>query len=204
VTRNGPCPWCSTFSVPGETIRTVRRMAMLGIASTAVLLMAGCGGSQQAVRHAPTTTRSPSPTITSASVTTSPSSVSTTESTSSPPVPPLPTLTIASWTGREPVALYFSGDAGDIATGISWTVWDQTEAVGHGVRKELSCVPNCAQGTATPYPVTLTLAMPVDGAFTSIQEQTADGKGTTEKFSPHDVQGVCSNSNQDSCVFVGP
>jgi hypothetical protein len=179
-------------------------MAVLGIASTAVLLMAGCGGSQQAARHAPTTTRPRSTTTTSASTTTGPSSVSATEPTSASPASTLPTLTIASWTGREPVTLYFSGDAGDIATGIAWSVWNRTEAVGHGVRQELSCVPNCAQGTATPYPVTLTLTMPVDGAFTSIQEQTADGKGTTETFSPREVQGVCSNGNQDSCVFVVP
>ena len=122
--------------------------------------------------------------------------------TSAPPVPSLPSLTIASWTGREPVTLYFSGDAGNVATSITWSVWDQTEAVGHGVRQELSCVPNCAQGTATPYPVTVTLNMPVDGAFTSIQEQTADGKGTAETFSPPEVPGVCPNTNQDSCVFV--
>jgi len=176
---------------------------VLGITSTAVLLMAGCGGTQQTAQHAPATTRSPSTTATSASSTTSSSSLSTTEPTSAPPAPPLPTLTVASWTGRAPVTLYFSGDAGDIATGITWSDWNQIEAVGHGVRKELSCVPDCAQGAATPYPVTLTLTVPLDGAFTSILEQTADGKGTTESFSPHEVQGVCPDSNQDSCVFLG-
>lgn len=167
-----------------------------------MLLIAGCGGSPQAARHTPTTTRPRSTSTTSASTAVSQSGVVTTESTSAAPVLSLPTLTIASWTGREPVTLYFSGDAGDIATGITWSVWDQSEAIGHAVRQELSCVPDCAQGTATPYPVTLTLTMPVDGAYTSIQEQTADGKGTTETFSPREVQGVCPNSDQNSCVFV--
>jgi hypothetical protein len=82
-------------------------------------------------------------------------------------------------------------------------VWNQTEAVGHGTREELGCVPDCAQGTATPYPVTLTLADPVGGSFTSILEQTADGKGTTETFSaPHLAEGACTTSDENSCVFV--
>lgn len=168
-----------------------------------MLLIAGCGASPLAVGHAPTTTRPRSATTTTSSSTAvSQAGGITNESTSAPPVPSLPTLTIASWTGREPVTLYFSGDAGDVATGITWSVWDQSEAIGNGVRQELGCVPDCAQGTATPYPVTLTLTMPVDGAYTSIQEQTADGKGTTETFSPREVQGVCPNSDQNSCVFV--
>ena len=102
-------------------------MAPLGIVSTAMLLIAGCGGSPQAARHTPTTTRPRSTSTTSASTAVSQSGVVTTESTSAAPVLSLPTLTIASWTGREPVTLYFSGDAGDIATGITWSVWDQSE-----------------------------------------------------------------------------
>ncbi|MGD0880073.1 MAG: hypothetical protein ABSB09_00695 [Acidimicrobiales bacterium] len=114
-------------------------------------------------------------------------------------------MTIASWTGRDPVTVYFSGDAGNVATGLTWSVWNQTEAVGHGTRRELGCVPNCAEGTSTPYPVTLTLTDVTNGAFTSILEQTADGKGTTETFdSPPLAQGVCTTDNEDSCVFVVP
>jgi hypothetical protein len=130
----------------------------------------------------------------------SPPTSSTTESTQSPPVA-LPIVTIGSWTGREPAIVYFSGDAGNIATGLTWT-WNQTKAVGHGTRDELGCVPNCAEGSATPYPVTLTLTAPVNGAFTSITEVTADGKGTAERFTAPDLgQGACENSNNNSCQF---
>lgn len=113
-----------------------------------------------------------------------------------------PMVTIGGWTGRDPAIIYFSGDAGDIATGITWSVWDSTEAVGHGTRNELGCVPDCAQGTATPYPVTITLSHPRNGTFRSILEQTSDGKGTTERFtSPYLGEGACSDSSQSSCVF---
>jgi hypothetical protein len=174
-------------------VAAITAVAALGI--TAIVTL---GGHSTATSATSITTR-PKTVVTSTTV--APSTTAA-PATSAPPVLSLPTLTIASWTGREPVTLYFSGDAGNVATSITWSIWDQTEAVGHGVRQELSCVPNCAQGTATPYPVTVTLNMPVDGAFTSIQEQTADGKGTAETFSPPEVPGVCPNTNQDSCVFV--
>ena len=115
---------------------------------------------------------------------------------------PSPTVTIAGWTGRKPATIYFSGDAGDIATGLTWSAWNQTEAVGHGRRQELSCIPDCAQGTATSYPVTITLTEPVDGRFTTIVEQTADGRGTTETFTgPYLGSGACTNSDDASCIF---
>ena len=115
-----------------------------------------------------------------------------------------PVLTIGKWTGRTPWAIYFSGDSGNIATGLSWSVWDSTHAVGRGTRNEQRCVPNCAQGTLTPYPVTITLSRPVNGQFTLIVEQTADGRGTSETFTaPLTENGACSTSEQSSCKF-GP
>ena len=78
--------------------------------------------------------------------------------------------------------IWFSADAGNIASDLTWPIWTQTKAVGHGSRNELSCVPDCAQGTGTPFPVTITLTSPTDGRFTVILERTADGKGTSESF----------------------
>jgi hypothetical protein len=113
-----------------------------------------------------------------------------------------PVLTIGKWTGREPAAIYFSGDAGDIATGLSWSSWTSDGAVGHGMRNVLGCVPDCAQGTVTAYPVTITLSRPVNGAFTFVDEQTADGRATTETFSGSYLgQGACTTSAQSSCLF---
>lgn len=95
---------------------------------------------------------------------------------------PLPVVTIGDWTGRRPTTIYFSADAGNVATGLSWPVWTTSRAVGRGKRDEISCVPDCAAGTAAAYPVTVTMTDPVAGRFTTVVEQTADGRGTTESF----------------------
>ena len=76
----------------GRDNQTVRRMAPLGIVSTAMLLIAGCGGTPQAARHTSTTTRPRSTSTTSASTAVSQSGVITTESTSAAPALSLPTL----------------------------------------------------------------------------------------------------------------
>jgi len=111
-------------------------------------------------------------------------------------------VTIGHWTGREPAAIYFSGDAGDIATGLTWTVWNTTEAVGHGTRIVQGCIPDCAQGSQTPYPVTITLTRPVYGEFTAVLEQTTDPGATTEHFTAPELgQGACTSSDQASCRF---
>jgi hypothetical protein len=97
----------------------------------------------------------------------------------------------------------FSGDSGDIATGLTWPVWNASEAVGHGTRNELGCVPDCADGTSTPYPVTITMSHPANGRFTVILQETSDGKGTLHTFTaPYLGQGACTNSDQDSCAFA--
>jgi hypothetical protein len=179
----------------------MRKVFAVGIGVAVMVLLAGGCSSPTPSAHSTSTTTRPAPTTTvPSSRTTVPAATST-----SAPNGPLPTLTIASWTGREAAGISFSGDAGDIATGLTWSTWGQTEAVGHGTRNELGCVPNCAQGTATPNPVTLTLTDPVDGSFTSILEQTADGRGTSQTFtSPDLAEGVCPTNDETSCVFVGP
>jgi hypothetical protein len=129
-------------------------------------------------------------------------STTTTTTAITTPTAPLPTVTINGWTGREPASIYFSGDAGDISTGLTWSLWDASAAIGHGTRNELGCVPDCAQGSVTPFPVTITMSNPVDGTFTTILEKTSDGRGTTETFTAPDLgQGACATSSQASCVF---
>jgi len=117
----------------------------------------------------------------------------------------LPSVAIAGWTGLEPRTIYFSADAGNIATALNWSSWTDTEAVGHGVREELSCVPSCAQGTSVAYPVTIMLSKPTNGGFSLITEVTEDQRGTTESFSsPYLGQGACSTASANECVFTGP
>ena len=165
--------------------------ALLALLGAAAVLGACGSGAPHAVGASSTTTPAPG-----AATTTTLAATATTTTAASP------TVTIGRWTGRQPAAIYFSGDAGDVATGLTWSAWNTSTAVGHGTRSELSCVPSCAQGTATPYPVTITLSRPVDGRFTLITEQTADAHGTTETFRAPDLgQGACSTSSESSCAF---
>ena len=144
---------------------------------------------------------------TSTSSTTSTTAASTTTSTARPTTTSvdeasLPSLTVGTWTGRRPVTLYFSGDSGNIATKLSWPVWDATHAVGHGQREELTCDPDCATGGGTTYPVTITLTDPVAGKFTTLTEVTEDGKGTTDTFHAPDLgQGACSTEDGHTCAY---
>jgi hypothetical protein len=52
---------------------------------------------------------------------------------------------------------------------IVWNSWTVDSATGHGVEFQDDCVPNCAQGSATYSPVTITLngATPPDFRYTS-------------------------------------
>jgi hypothetical protein len=96
--------------------------------------------------------------------------------------------------------VYFSGDAGDIVDRLVWSSWGATQAIGHGRWHYLNCVPNCAQGTATPYPATLTVSDPVHGSFTKIVEVTAGPHGSTQTFTAPDLgQGACTDATQQPC-----
>jgi hypothetical protein len=52
---------------------------------------------------------------------------------------------------------------------IAWNSWTVDGATGHGVEFQDNCVPNCAEGSATYSPVTITLsgAIPPDFRYTS-------------------------------------
>jgi hypothetical protein len=181
--------WRMAFRVRSGFVLAILTVASLAGLSSCAAAPPRAAGPSSTVRGSVTGTTSLLSPFTSVSTPDSPTSA-------------LPTVTIGGWTGREPAAIYFSGDAGDIVTGLTWSTWNQSEAVGEGMRNELSCVPNCAQGSATPYPATVTMSAPMNGQFTSIVEQTADGKGTTETFnSPYLGQGACTDSNQSSCAF---
>ncbi|MGO9957002.1 MAG: serine protease [Solirubrobacteraceae bacterium] len=87
-------------------------------------------------------------------------------------------LTMGNWTVVEPTTVAFSADAGNVVAGISWSSWTTTSAVGNGTSVIQNCVPNCATGSNTPVPATLTLSNPQDGRFTQITE-TRNGASTT-------------------------
>ncbi len=87
-------------------------------------------------------------------------------------------LNVGNWTGQEPLELGFSGDAGNVVTGITWSTWTASGAVGHGTSIIQNCIPNCAQGSQTTVPATITLSDPEGGQFMRITE-TRNGTTST-------------------------
>ena len=81
-----------------------------------------------------------------------------------------PTLTVAHWSGREPSALYFSADAGNVVTDLGWKAWGRTLAFGEGESVIQSCVPSCAQGADMPVRAYVVLSLPRHGRFTHLTE----------------------------------
>jgi hypothetical protein len=85
----------------------------------------------------------------------------------------LPKLIAGSYSGIKPRDIFFSGDGGNIVTKIKWQRWTQHSAVGHGTSDILNCIPNCAQGTATPVATQVTLSNVRSGHFTKAVEVRA-------------------------------
>ncbi|HET7048127.1 MAG TPA: hypothetical protein VFI54_07670 [Solirubrobacteraceae bacterium] len=96
---------------------------------------------------------------------------------------PLPLFISGSgqYSGRRPKDIYFSGDAGNIVTWIRWSQWTTSQAVGRGTSNILSCVPNCAQGSATPGPTTVVFSRPSKGHFTFVMERR-NGQTYTARY----------------------
>jgi hypothetical protein len=60
----------------------------------------------------------------------------------------------------EPRRLNPSVDGSLYVKGMQWTVWDDRRAAGHGTAHVNDCLPDCADGHYTAYPVTVRLARP--------------------------------------------
>ena len=91
----------------------------------------------------------------------------------------LPVLTIGSYNGMNPSQIDFSGDSGNVVTGIAWASWTATAATGSGKSDIDSCVPSCAQAPPDFVTTNLVLSDPVNGRFTLITETR---NGSTETF----------------------
>jgi hypothetical protein len=84
--------------------------------------------------------------------------------------------------GIEPAAIYFSGDATNVVTSISWSSWTATQASGTGTWIDEGCVPDCATGSQTPYQATIELSNPEGGIFTTLLETTSGPDGFSMTF----------------------
>jgi hypothetical protein len=71
----------------------------------------------------------------------------------------------------EPSEFDFSGDGGNVVTGIVWSRWSGTEAVGYGSSVIQSCNPSCAQGAQVQVSTTIMLLDPAHGHFTQLLEE---------------------------------
>jgi serine/threonine protein kinase len=98
---------------------------------------------------------------------------------SASPTAALPVLTAGTYTGIKPKEIDFSGDAGNIVTGITWSSWTATTAIGSGTSDIDSCVPSCAAAPTDLVTTVLMLSDPVNGRFTVIREMR---NGTAEAF----------------------
>ena len=88
-------------------------------------------------------------------------------------------MTLGSWAGIEPNVVAISGDAGNIVSDMTWTSWNSEVAVGHGTWGYDDCNPDCASGTVTDYPATITFSEPSFGRFTVLTEVTTGPHGFT-------------------------
>jgi hypothetical protein len=99
-------------------------------------------------------------------------------------------LVAGSYDGTKPSTIQFSGDAGDVVTGIKWSAWGSESATGKGTVGYDNCTPNCAEGTTRYLPATITLSAPdAQGQWTVITE-AEQGRTTTFSLTGHWAQGA--------------
>ena len=101
-------------------------------------------------------------------------------------------LVAGAYNGTQPSAIQFSADGGDVVTGIRWSSWGSRTATGRGTVGWDNCTPNCAEGTTSYGPATVTLSAPdAHGEWTVVTE-TEHGRTITFTRSGHWVQGATS------------
>jgi hypothetical protein len=86
------------------------------------------------------------------------------------PTAPAPVLATAGYDGIRPGFISFSADSGNVIENIRWSSWGPDSASGTGTSYLQGCVPNCAEGSMTLVPATVTLSAPAAGQFTWITE----------------------------------
>jgi hypothetical protein len=81
----------------------------------------------------------------------------------------------------------------DMLSSITWTSWTATEASGTGTHSVDNCVPNCASGSYTKFPVTVQLSAPGDlggmDVFTTISMTPTTNVGVPETVTANGLYG---------------
>jgi hypothetical protein len=109
---------------------------------------------------------------------------------------------------HEPAVLYMSGDGSLWAKDITWTGWGTTTATGQGTAEDNACRPDCAQGTFSPYPVTITLTRPVARHLDMVYTRAAVsipslGLHNTYAFGPVPVPPAMRAAGAASAALTG-
>jgi hypothetical protein len=160
------------------------RIVLLPAVALAVAL-AGCGSSGTKTKTVIVTTKTvtaSAPSTASTTASTTAASVTATTSSSTAPPAALPTLITMGWSGVKPRIVDFSGDGGNVVTGVAWASWTAAGAIGQGTSGIQSCVPNCAQGKTKFVPTTIVLSDVVGDHFTHLIE-TRNGTTTVATYS---------------------
>lgn len=158
------------------------RSIILG-AMVAAVAIAGCGSSSTQTKTVIVSTSTVTASASTTSSVTTQASV-TSATTSAPAATPI--LITRGWSGVKPASIDFSGDGGNVVTGLTWTSWTATGATGDGTSGIQSCVPNCAQGATKQVPTTIVLSDPVAGHWTHLVE-TRNGTSTVDSYSSQET-----------------
>jgi hypothetical protein len=153
---------------------------------TSIAVAAGCSSGTHRAAITSTTTPASTPAASTPATSALPASGPTTSTpaaggpttTSAPPAggpttstaSTLPIATFSNWSGVKPGTIYFSGDAGNIVSSITWSTWTSDSATGQGTWGYDDCNPNCAQGHVTNYPTTVKLSGASGRQFTQLVE----------------------------------
>jgi hypothetical protein len=93
-------------------------------------------------------------------------------------------LAAGPYRGSDPSTIQFSGDGGDVVSDIRWSSWGSQTAVGLGTVGLDNCTPNCAEGSFTYVPATITLSNPAtEGTAPVWTSMTESYDGRTLHFS---------------------
>lgn len=87
----------------------------------------------------------------------------------------------------QPSQILTSGDGSAYVRGITWSGWGSPTATGSGTMEIDDCTPNCAEGTFTGYPATITLSglTPYGNgkqAYADMTINTASAAGGTRSY----------------------
>ena len=102
------------------------------------------------------------------------------------------TLVAGAFHGTRPSVIQFSGDDGDVVTGIGWSSWGHQRATGRGTVGLNDCRPSCAEGTTRYVAATITLSAPDAMGEWTVVTEADNGRTTTFSQAGHWAQGATS------------